>query len=203
MWVLSAISSQPDRWRSVADDRAGDLAAIARIRHGDAAGLADLYDRHATAVYSLALRILRDRAAAEDAVQEVFAQAWRQIRNYDPARGAVGAWLCTLARSRAIDALRARRARPVAAVDDRLAGVLPDSGPAPEEQAIFSEHGHRIRQALSALPEIQRQAIELAFYEGLTHTEIAARLAEPLGTVKTRIRAGLLKLRDELADLSR
>jgi RNA polymerase sigma-70 factor (ECF subfamily) len=201
MWVLSALLSQPDRRRGLVDDRAADLASIARIRQGDAAGLSELYDRHATAVYSLALRVLRDRAAAEDAVQEVFTQAWRQARSYDETRGAVGAWLCTLARSRAIDALRARRARPVGVIDDSAAVALPDTGPAPEEQAIFSEHAHRIRQALAVLPEIQRQAIELAFYDGLTHAEIAARLNEPLGTVKTRIRAGLLKLRDVLVDL--
>ena len=201
MLVLLALLGQPDRRRAFPDDRAIDLASITRVREGDSSGLAELYDRHATSVYSLAFRILRDRTAAEDAVQEVFTQAWRQAGTYDAARGAVGAWLCTLARSRAIDALRARRARPGGVADDRATMAVPDAGPEPDQQAIFSEHGHRIRQALSALPEAQRHAIELAFYEGLTHAEIAAHLAEPLGTVKTRIRAGLLRLRDELVDL--
>jgi RNA polymerase sigma-70 factor (ECF subfamily) len=201
MWVLWALLGQPDRPSSFKDSRAADVASVARMSLGDEAGLEELYDRHATVIYSLALRILRDRPGAEDTVQEVFTQAWRQARNYDAARGPVGAWLCTLARSRAIDTLRARRTRPDGVADDRVALELPDAGPVPDEQAMFSETGSRVRAALAELPELQRRAIELAYYEGLTHAEIAARLGEPLGTVNTRIRSGLLRLRDRLVDL--
>jgi RNA polymerase sigma-70 factor (ECF subfamily) len=185
---------------SYRDERAADQASIAHIVRGNQVGLAELYDRHAAAIYSLALRILKDPVAAEDTVQEVFTQAWRQARNYDDMRGSVGAWLSTLARSRAIDALRARRARPDGIPDDTAARTLPDAAPVPDESAIQSERSARVRQALNTLPELQRRAIELAYYEGLTHVEIAERLAEPLGTIKTRIRTGLFKLREQLVD---
>jgi RNA polymerase sigma-70 factor (ECF subfamily) len=200
VWVL-AVLDQPDRSRRFSNDHAADVASVTRMSRGDHAALAELYDRHATAVYSLALRILGDRTGAEDTVQEVFTQAWQQAPTYDPQRGVVAAWLCTLARSRAIDALRARRARPEALADDGIALRLPDVGPVPEEQAMLSQQGSRVRQALTQLPDHQRLAIELAYYEGLTHVEIAARLNEPLGTVKTWIRSGLLKLREWLEDL--
>jgi RNA polymerase sigma-70 factor (ECF subfamily) len=177
MWVLWALLGQPDRPSSFKDSRAADVASVARMSLGDEAGLEELYDRHATVIYSLALRILRDRPGAEDTVQEVFTQAWRQARNY------------------------ARRTRPDGVADDRVALELPDAGPVPDEQAMFSETGSRVRAALAELPELQRRAIELAYYEGLTHAEIAARLGEPLGTVKTRIRSGLLRLRDRVVDL--
>src|SRR5688572_1653177 len=117
MWPVWAVVGQIVGPRGLGnvdyrDDRAADQASVARVVGGDQVGLAELYDRHAGAIYSLALRILRDRAAAEDTVQEVFTQAWRQAPGYDRMRGSVGAWLHTLARSQAIDALRAKRARP-------------------------------------------------------------------------------------------
>jgi len=158
-----------------------------------------LYDRHARPVYSLALRILQDQGEAEDIVQDVFSQAWRQAANYDPSRGAVAAWLFTLARSRAIDRLRARRARPEQAVDDRQAANVVDPRVPADLQLLSAEQVGQVRAALEALPVLQRVAIELAYYEGLTHIEIAARLEQPLGTVKTRIRLALGKLRDVLA----
>jgi len=161
--------------------------------------VAELYDRHARPIYSLALRILGDATEAEDIVQEVFSQAWRQAARYSASRGAVAAWLMTLARSRAIDRLRAKRARPGDVSDERVAGQLVDAGPPADSLVLSSEQVARVRAALDELPLLQRAAIELAYYEGLTHAEIADRLEQPLGTVKTRIRLAMLKLRDVLA----
>ena len=161
--------------------------------------MAELYDRHARPIYSLALRILGDATEAEDIVQEVFSQAWKQAARYNASRGAVGAWLLTLARSRAIDRLRAKRARPGEITDERVADQLVDAGPPADLLVLSSEQVARVRAALDELPLLQRAAIELAYYEGLTHAEIADRLEQPLGTVKTRIRLAMLKLRDVLA----
>ena len=161
--------------------------------------MAELYDRHARPIYSLALRILGDATEAEDIVQEVFSQAWKQAARYSASRGAVAAWLMTLARSRAIDRLRAKRARPGEISDERAAGLLVDAGPPADSLVLSSEQVARVRAALDELPLLQRAAIELAYYEGLTHAEIADRLEQPLGTVKTRIRLAMLKLRDVLA----
>src|SRR6478736_6599916 len=197
MWLLWAVIDRSGRgWT---EDRAGDHAALARMARGEGDAVAELYDRHARPIYSLALRILGDTTEAEDIVQEVFSQAWKQAARYSAARGAVGAWLLTLARSRAIDRLRARRSRPVAATDDRAADLVADAGPAVDSQVLSSEHVARVRAALDELPMLQRAAIELAYFEGLTHAEIADRLEQPLGTVKTRIRLAMLKLRDVLA----
>ena len=161
--------------------------------------MAELYDRHARPIYSLALRILGDETEAEDIVQEVFSQAWKQAARYNASRGAVGAWLLTLTRSRAIDRLRAKRARPGDVSDERVADQLVDAGPPADLLVLSSEQVARVRAALDELPLLQRAAIELAYYEGLTHAEIADRLEQPLGTVKTRIRLAMLKLRDVLA----
>jgi RNA polymerase sigma-70 factor (ECF subfamily) len=149
-------------------------------------------------VFSLALRILQDRADAEDIVQDVFAQVWAQARRYDPARGAVAAWMLTLARSRAIDRLRARRARPETAAEASAAESMPDSSARQDVDLLSAEQVMRLQQALEELPEGQRVALELASYEGLTHVEVAARLGEPLGTIKTRIRQAVIRLRESL-----
>jgi RNA polymerase sigma-70 factor (ECF subfamily) len=176
-----------------------DRAALERIGRGDQDALGELYDRHARLVYSLALRIVRDQRDAEEVVQEVFSQAWRQSGRYDAARGSVVAWVLTLTRSRAIDRLRGRRARPEVGADIAALVDLADTAPAADEQLASADKATQVRAALESLPFLQRTALELAFYEGLTHTEIADRLDQPVGTVKTRIRQGLLKLRDRLA----
>ena len=131
-------------------------------------------------------------------VQEVFAQAWAQAARYDTTRGAVAAWLLTMTRSRAIDRLRSRQARPETASEARAEDV-PDSAARQDLQLLSAEQVGRLRNAVSELPAAQRVALELAYYEGLTHVEIADRLSEPLGTVKTRIRQAVLTLREALA----
>jgi RNA polymerase sigma-70 factor (ECF subfamily) len=179
--------------------RRADEAALARMAQGDHDGLVELYDRHARAIYSLALRILQDRAEAEDVVQDVFAQVWTQAARYDTSRGAVAAWMLMMARSRAIDRLRAKRARPDNTADTRATLNMPDAGVPQDLQLLSAEEVARLRRALAELPLLQRVALELAYYEGLTHAEIAERLEEPLGTVKTRIRQAVIRLRESLA----
>ena len=191
MWVLAVLAS-------ARDERLADQAALARLARGDQNALAELYDRHARPIYSLALRILRERADAEDIVQEVFAQAWNQAARFDASRGAVAAWLLMMARSRAIDRLRSRRSRPETASDAAVVERMPDAAVGQDLQLLSSEQVEQVKSALTLLPAPQREALELAYYEGLTHTEIAERLAEPLGTVKTRIRQAVIKLRESL-----
>ena len=200
MWLLLAAIDGPIPVWPRAESSADDQAAVARLARGDSAGIADLYDRHARPVYSLAFRILGSQSDAEDVVQEVFSQVWQQAARYDPSRGRVAAWLLNLTRSRAIDRLRASRVRRTEAMDDARGNVesVADRSLLPDVQAVFNERGARVRLAVAQLPVLQRSALEMAYYEGLTHVEISARLGEPLGTVKTRIRTGLLRLRELL-----
>jgi RNA polymerase sigma-70 factor (ECF subfamily) len=182
------------------DERPADVDIVRKLADGDRAALAELYDRHGDIVYSLACRILGSSSEAEDVVQDVFTQAWRQADRYDPGRAAPAAWLLNMTRTRAIDRLRANRTRQrVTADEDRVAAAA-DSSDDQEQQAIGAQRAGRVRAALDLLGQAQRQAIELAYFGGLTHHEIAQRLGEPLGTIKTRIRSGLMKLRDALME---
>ena len=196
MWVLLALvrPALPSN-----DERLADQAAIARMARGDHSALAELYDRNARLVFSLALRILQNRADAEDVVQDVFAQVWAQANRYDNTRGAVAAWMLTMARSRAIDKLRSRGARPEIASEARIVEDVPDAAVRQDLQLLSAEQVETLKGALNELPAPQRIALELAYYEGLTHAEIADRLSEPLGTVKTRIRQAVIRLREALA----
>jgi len=152
-----------------------------------------LYDRYSSIVYSIALRVLGDTGAAEDVLQEVFLQLWRNPGAFDSSRGNMAAWLAVIARNRAIDSLRKRR--PEADIADVVVSVEPDlAGDTERARAM-----EKIRSVLGDMPAAQRSALEMAYFEGLTHTEISARTGEPLGTVKTRIRAGLLSLRKAFA----
>jgi RNA polymerase sigma-70 factor (ECF subfamily) len=197
MWMLlAAVLGSP----AAVESRQADQASLARIARGDQTAFAELYDRHARLVYSLALRVLQDAADAEDIVQEVFAQVWAQAGRYDPSRGAVAAWMLMLTRSRAIDRLRAKRARPEAAADAEAAENLMDFAAAQDLELLSAEQVTRLQRALEELPDAQRTALELAYYEGLTHVQVAARLGEPLGTVKTRIRHAVITLREALAE---
>jgi RNA polymerase sigma-70 factor (ECF subfamily) len=173
-----------------------DEEIIARLSAGESWAMAVLYDRYARLVFSLALRILNDRGAAEEAVQEIFVKVWRRARDYRAERGRFSSWLTGIAHNHAIDELRRRRARPSASDDaaDAMEQVV-DTAPAPMDLAMQSVERRRILDALSAIPDAQRRAIELAFFEGLTQQEIADRLGEPLGTIKTRMRLGMQKLK--------
>ena len=162
-----------------------------------------LYDRHASMVMGLALSIVRDRTDAETVVLDTFTQAWRDAGRYDAGRGSVASWLLVLGRSRALDLLRSagRRARltPVSVDDAPAAALVAEDAPSDPAQAVEAhERQQHVAAALGELPQAQRQAIELAFFEGLSHSEVAERLGEPLGTVKTRIRLGMTKLRQLL-----
>jgi RNA polymerase sigma-70 factor (ECF subfamily) len=174
---------------------------------GEDVALGDLYDRYGKMVYALALAILREPADAEEVVVDAFGQAWRQAGSFDATRGSVGAWLATIARSRALDTVRARgrrvRAHERAALlsDEGLAAPITAAGDDPARGVELIEARRLVSQALAALPGPQRTAIELAYFEGLSQREIAERLAEPLGTVKTRIRSGMEKLRALLGPL--
>jgi RNA polymerase sigma-70 factor (ECF subfamily) len=182
-----------------------DLALMSAIAAGDPSALRDLYDRHAGQVLALCLRILRDRAEAEEALGDVFLELWEKAERFRETRGAPLSYMMTLARSRAIDRLR-RRQRTGALVDSHpsLEAVGPaaqaaaDAGPYLDMAA--SEQKAKIRRALAGLSAAERRAVELSFFDGLSHGEIAKTLQEPLGTVKSRIRQGLLRLRDALGD---
>ena len=205
MWVfLAAISRIGEAKRGRAEDVRGDQEAVKRMAARDADALAEIYDRHSRAVYSLALRIVGEQAEAEDVVQEVFSQAWGQASKYAPDRGPMVAWLLTMPRSRAIDRVRARRARPDGEIADALQlSGLTDSAQLQDLTLLTREQVGFLRGALERLPALQRIAIEMAYFEGLTQSEIAARLDEPLGTVKTRVRLALLKLREALTESAR
>lgn len=180
-------------------DAAADRQILGRMAAGDESALAALYDRHATPVYSLALRIVRRPEDAEDVVQQVFTQAWRSSGRYDAARGVVAAWLLMMARTRALDFLRRRNPARAGVSDDAGLAAIPDPEPSVEYAVATREQVERVRSAIDALPDEQRLAVELAYYDGLTQTEIAARTAAPLGTVKTRVRTALQALRAAMA----
>jgi RNA polymerase sigma-70 factor (ECF subfamily) len=201
IWLFAAVVGFPGR---SSESQAEDERSLQRVAAGDAGGLGALYDRHGRAVYSLALRILGDEGDAEEVAQDVFAQAWRRAGQYDQSRGTVAAWLLVMARTRAIDRFRARRVRPEGRVQDDAdltLQLLPATSPDAASEMMAAERGLRVRRALEDLPFLQRVAIELAYFEGLSQREIAERLEQPLGTVKTRMRLGLLKLRDALVEV--
>ena len=166
-----------------------DATAISAIRSGDQSAMAALYDRYSSIVYSVALRVLGDTGAAEDVLQDVFMQLWRSPGLFDSSRGSLGAWLAVIARNRAIDALRKRR--PENDIEDVVISVETDLA----SEADRARAAEKVRSVLGSMPAPQRAALEMAYFEGLTHTEIAAKTGEPLGTIKTRIRAGLTTLR--------
>jgi RNA polymerase sigma-70 factor (ECF subfamily) len=166
-----------------------DTELLARVQRGDERAMAVLYDRYSKMVYSVSLRVLRDTAAAEDVMQEIFMQIWRHPTSFIAARGSLGGWLSVVSRNRSIDTLR--RKRPSEQVEEMN---LPSATNLADEaqRSLLME---RARAAVVLLPMEQRKTLEMAFFDGLTHSEIAEMTGDPLGTVKTRIRSALLTLR--------
>lgn len=174
-----------------------DHALVLRIVQRDEKALAEIYDRYASLVYAVALRVLRDAQAAEEVLQDIFHRLWTVAAHFDPARGSLPAWLAVAARHRAID--RVRRREPGAETQASEVEILL---PFDLEEEVFRNRIlERIRAALARLPEAQRTLVELAYFEGLSHSELAQRTGAPLGTVKGRLRAAVIELRRELADL--
>ena len=174
------------------DSQWSDAALLERARAGDAAAFGAVYDRHAQAAYSLARRMLRAGGPAEDVVQESFLALWR-TDSYCPDRGSLRSFLLGIVRNRAIDVLRAERRRAAERSDEDVVAALP-ADDRTDAEVERHETTRLLRAALTGLPEAQERALELAFFGGLTHSEIATRLGEPVGTVKGRIRLGLEKL---------
>lgn len=176
-------------------------ALVARAAEGDQTALAALYDETSAHVYGLALQILRDQYAAEDVTIDVYAQVYRQVSSYDANRGTPSAWLLTLTRSRAIDRLRQEAQRREREEPLEATMRLPSLTAGPEEYSATTELRRLVQRALALLTPEQRQVIELAYYSGLSHNEIATKLGQPLGTVKTRLRTGMMLLREDLRSL--
>lgn len=172
-----------------------DELALA-LRRREEHALAKLYDRYGGAVYNLALRITHDQGMAEEISLDTFLQIWQQAYRFDAQQGTLPGWMFTIARTRAIDRVRAAGAAKRTRVDDPVPMA---SATQPDDMTELAERRQLVREAMSALSDTQRAALELAYYEGLSHSEIAARLGEPLGTVKTRIRQAMLVLRKTLA----
>ena len=170
-------------------DAGDDLRLVARLRAGDQQALSVLYDRYSSVVYGVALRILQDTGAAEDLLQDIFLQLWRKPDAFDSSRGSLGAWLAVIARNRSIDRLRQRR--PESDIEDCVIASSTDLRDETERSLVIE----KVRVVMNEMSPDQRTAMELAFFEGLTHTEIAEKTGEPLGTIKTRIRSGLQMLR--------
>lgn len=173
-------------------------ALISRVADGDQSALTDLYDSTSRLVFGLILRVVGDRATAEEVVLDVYTQVWRQASTYDSKRGAPLAWIMTIARTRAIDRLRSSRHDTQNKEPLDSIGETRSAGASPEENTVLSERRNLVRSALNLLSAEQREVIELAYYSGLSHSEIALKLNQPLGTVKTRTRLGMMKLRDTL-----
>jgi RNA polymerase sigma-70 factor, ECF subfamily len=175
-----------------------DATLVQHLLQQDVSAFEQLYDRHSRAVYSLVLRILQQAGTAEEVVQDVFLQLWRNASRYDESRGPFVPWLLTLARNRALDTLRLKSERQRRREDQTE--ELPSIAASPdyEKQLDDKRRGDKVRALMASLDPQQKKAIELAYFEGLSHSEIAAALKEPLGTVKSWIRNGLLRLKEEL-----
>ena len=166
-----------------------DAVLLSLVQRGDESAMAVLFDRYSKVVYSVALRVLRDPSSAEDVLQEIFMQIWRSPDGFVATRGSLGGWLAVVSRNRAIDALR--RKRPTESVDDMALASNYNLADEAERNSLMD----RARGVIQLLPIEQRKTLEMAFFDGLTHSEIAEMTGDPLGTVKTRIRSALLTLR--------
>lgn len=176
---------------------ASDEDLLRRIVRRDETALAALYARHRPLAFSQAMRVVGDAALAEDVLQDAFLSVWRKAHTYRAGRGSVRTWVASIVRNRAIDIVRARRERAVADDEELLLGIR-DPGPAVVDQVVASIEGEMTRSALRTLPSEQREAVSLAFLGGLSHSEIAERTGLPLGTVKSRVRLGIQRMRQSM-----
>ena len=174
------------------------VALIGRVAEGDQSALTTLYDATSRLVFGLILRVVVDRSTAEEVLLDVYTQVWRQASTYDIKRGAPLAWLMTIARTRSIDRLRSGKHEHQNRESLDAIGEITSSTASPEADSVTAERRQLVRAALDTLSAEQREVIELAYYAGLSHSEIALKLGQPLGTVKTRTRLGMMKLRDML-----
>jgi RNA polymerase sigma-70 factor (ECF subfamily) len=198
MAAFAVLSSFESTEESLRRDLAhfSDEALVALVERGDDAALGELYDRFGRPAYGLALRILRDEALAEDAVQDAFLSVWRTAARFMPERARAATWILTLVHRRAVDLVRReeyRRAEPLEAAPE-------PTGTSTEESAWLRLEAERVRAALRKLPDQQRETIELAYFGGFTQSELADRLGQPLGTIKSRMFAGLTRLRELLSE---
>lgn len=184
-------SQSDERWRAYLDG----------IRQRDPDALARLYDETASLLYGLALRILNDPADAEEIVMDAYQHVWKSAESFDAERGTVWGWLTVVTRSRAIDRLRRAGSRRTRELPIQGTLETASSNPVPEAESIFRQERARVREAVAMLVPEQREAIELAYFRGLTHVEVAEALGAPLGTIKTRIRVGMRRLRDMLGPM--
>jgi RNA polymerase sigma-70 factor (ECF subfamily) len=173
---------------------ADDAALLKAIQEGEQAAVAELYDRYSGVAYGLALRVTADRSTAEDVVQDAFVSLWKQARRFDAERGRVRSWLLTIVHNRAVDAVRRRSKRSERALPEGPEEFIATRG-RPEELTEWAMEAEAVREAMSQVPEEQRRTIEMAYFQGLTHVEIAERMGVPAGTVKSRLRIGLDKMR--------
>jgi RNA polymerase sigma-70 factor (ECF subfamily) len=185
----------------LSEDESGAEQLMARLSRRDQTALERLYDRYSPLVYSLLLRMTQETGSAEDLTQEVFLKVWRSAHLYESSRGSLEAWLVTVARNIALDHIRSKREKQRRREDTESVAVAV-SQPRTEEWVDRRKRMGQVRSLMTALPEDQRRALELAYFEGLTQSEIAARLEQPLGTVKSWVRNALLRLRDELGGRS-
>lgn len=194
--LLAVVQTWPE------SDQPTDASLMERILQRDSAALETLYDRYSRPVYSLVLRISQQPGSAEEIVQDVFLQIWQNAKRYEATRGALGPWLFTVARNRALDFLRLKREKQRRREDSADFDLPPSAvvRPDPEGAMDQSRRAEKVRSLMSSLPDLQRRAIELAFFDGMSHSEISAAIGEPLGTVKSWIRGGLLRLRESLEE---
>ena len=175
-----------------------DEALVALTARSEQTALGELYDRYGRPAYGLAVRILRDEALAEDAVQEAFLAVWRSAARYVPEKGKASTWILTLVHRRAVDLVRREERRRADPLDDALEPAADSAGA--DEEAWLRLQRERVQSALKQLPDQQREALELAYYGGFTQSELAERLGQPIGTIKSRMFAGLARLRELLGD---
>lgn len=179
-------------------DEPSDASLLRAVQSGDDAALASLYDRYAGAAYGLALRITGDAGTAEDAVQEAFVSLWRQAPRFDAERGQVRSWLLTIVHHKAIDVVRRRTNRPERQLPEEAAELFEGRDPRPEAIAEWSMEARAVREAVRLIPDEQRLTVEMAYFRGMTHAEIAEEMGVPLGTVKSRLRIAMDKMREYL-----